>query len=355
MIPLRAAGELWSRISPLSSARFDPGQAAGLLRAYGTLTLGRTLISHRRISNRWHVDPADLRRAAADLAETAGGAPVPVGQRAGWRAKLSEGLDRWTEAGWFDHASWGFLYLPEPAEPLGRGWTLPAGYAVIVADGYRICEQARRAALGCARCGRPTRGQLGPQARTVDGWENLCARCERVFHGALRDYAGELHAVRYPPPRAGTRRAIEYRCAGCGQQAAYWDHCHEHGFVRGPLCGPCNTWDGARMLSIRPPLDHLWQCPRCRTGRLISVHARAKTIRYLMQSALPAGREPCPPHTVAAGPDQVALIDALTRRTGLTLRGLCLVCQTPQNVRLGRAELAALDARAVQRLTASGP
>jgi hypothetical protein len=26
------------------------------------------------------------------------------------------------------------------------------------------------------------------------------------------------------------------------KRAQVWDHCHEHGFVRAPLCNRCNTW-----------------------------------------------------------------------------------------------------------------
>ncbi|MEV6497854.1 endonuclease domain-containing protein [Streptomyces prunicolor] len=27
-------------------------------------------------------------------------------------------------------------------------------------------------------------------------------------------------------------------------RASVWDHCHEHGHVRGPVCPSCNTFEG---------------------------------------------------------------------------------------------------------------
>ncbi|MFI1241082.1 endonuclease domain-containing protein [Nocardia salmonicida] len=53
-------------------------------------------------------------------------------------------------------------------------------------------------------------------------------------------------------PAVVTRAGLtlyRFMCAAClSVQAEVWDHCHAHGFVRAPLCGPCNTrhWPGWR-------------------------------------------------------------------------------------------------------------
>jgi hypothetical protein len=61
-------------------------------------------------------------------------------------------------------------------------------------------------------------------------------------------YAGELKGVTftddYPQRKVDNwPRQSEFWCASCGtERATVWDHCHEHGFVRAPLCAPCNRW-----------------------------------------------------------------------------------------------------------------
>jgi hypothetical protein len=65
-------------------------------------------------------------------------------------------------------------------------------------------------------------------------------------------YRGELAGYDYRADRGGRLKegwphAYEFMCAACmSVQAEVWDHCHTHGYVRAPLCGPCNTrhWAG---------------------------------------------------------------------------------------------------------------
>lgn len=77
-----------------------------------------------------------------------------------------------------------------------------------------------------------------------------------VLYGPRKDdsepgiYRGELSGRRYCADRDGRRDwpvAARFMCTACmTSQAQVWDHCHVHGFVRAPLCGPCNTrhWGG---------------------------------------------------------------------------------------------------------------
>ncbi|MFI1760225.1 endonuclease domain-containing protein [Streptomyces sp. NPDC020571] len=65
-------------------------------------------------------------------------------------------------------------------------------------------------------------------------------------------------------------RADHYLCWLCQQSpAAAWDHCHEHRYFRGPLCGSCNTREGTGM----PYLSSASKVRRC-----ISWHAADASI-----------------------------------------------------------------------------
>lgn len=63
-------------------------------------------------------------------------------------------------------------------------------------------------------------------------------------------YGGELFGKSYRADnsgRAGWPPAARFMCASClTARARVWDHCHEHNFVRAPLCNTCNTrhWRG---------------------------------------------------------------------------------------------------------------
>ncbi|WP_345943588.1 endonuclease domain-containing protein [Streptomyces sp. SID8352] len=49
----------------------------------------------------------------------------------------------------------------------------------------------------------------------------------------------------YESARTRSTRADDCLCRLCSEsRAAFWDHCHDHGLVRGPLCGNCNTREG---------------------------------------------------------------------------------------------------------------
>lgn len=69
-----------------------------------------------------------------------------------------------------------------------------------------------------------------------------------VITEPTRSYAGELDDVQYTTSFKERRldhwpRAAEFDCLSCTtSRAEVWDHCHTHGFVRAPLCDPCNTW-----------------------------------------------------------------------------------------------------------------
>lgn len=46
--------------------------------------------------------------------------------------------------------------------------------------------------------------------------------------------------LRYSGSAVRRHPARNFGCALCPRRAMVWDHCHEHGIVRGALCGRCN-------------------------------------------------------------------------------------------------------------------
>ncbi|WP_433892533.1 endonuclease domain-containing protein [Streptomyces sp. CA-111067] len=80
------------------------------------------------------------------------------------------------------------------------------------------------------------------------------ARSLRSHEGA---FAGAVYKTRFRP------LAREFGCDLCPDPAAFWDHCHDHGSIRGPLCRSCN---GSEFLWPHADrgVGHLMACPGCR-------------------------------------------------------------------------------------------
>ncbi|MEU0386563.1 endonuclease domain-containing protein [Streptomyces chartreusis] len=78
----------------------------------------------------------------------------------------------------------------------------------------------------------------------------------------------------YETPRRRHTRADDYLCRLCKESpAAAWDHCHERGYVRGPLCGSCNTREGTAapyyFLQLEGAALHLLKCHGCLEQRTL--------------------------------------------------------------------------------------
>ncbi|MFJ3850843.1 endonuclease domain-containing protein [Streptomyces albidoflavus] len=185
----------------------------------------------------------------------------------------------------------------------GRQWTLPRscltrlligavdryGFVVLCRDMARLsrctraCLEAKGMECECACLGL-SHGQdsgrwfdvvgdvvvadLGEFRRTAVGYGPRGSDSGAVF------YDGELRGVVYRVDRAGRQDwplAALFMCAGClSVPASVWDHCHTHGFVRAPLCSPCNTrhWRGWSPRNGRAPANsnvddsYYGWCPR---------------------------------------------------------------------------------------------
>ncbi|MFJ2008002.1 endonuclease domain-containing protein [Streptomyces chartreusis] len=149
----------------------------------------------------------------------------------------------------------------------GRCWVLPRVYADML-DRWQerdraLAEQAR-ICTGCQRRGSSSAWRTP----TATGYVTLCPACSGE---AFQAYRGHLHGVAYRSVRR-THRADDYLCRLCrGSRASIWDHCHEHGYVRGPVCASCNTFEGKGVAFLRRDgsVQHLLECSGCREARTL--------------------------------------------------------------------------------------
>jgi hypothetical protein len=90
--------------------------------------------------------------------------------------------------------------------------------------------------------------------------------------------AGNRHRYGSKLPRvAGAGiRCVAGGCSWHGRStdsissAIYWDHCHIHGLIRGPVCGSCNCQMAeidAGQVWQEPFISHHRRCPECPPGR----------------------------------------------------------------------------------------
>ncbi|MGW7201740.1 endonuclease domain-containing protein [Streptomyces chryseus] len=130
----------------------------------------------------------------------------------------------------------------------------------------------------------------------------------------LRPYNGELQGHLYSAVsrKPGiSRKVAGWMCAVCRTApAAVVDHCHEHGYVRAPVCHSCNTQERPDHLyrnDIRVAnhytrlfdthsldwLHHWHRCPGCRTRTTLPLpHLAAWTAHTACQPLRPTHHDP---------------------------------------------------------------
>jgi Recombination endonuclease VII len=342
-LPLSALADTWARLgAPPIVDLPGPGVLAGIARANLPILIGRTLIRAEKTAGKWHVSKDDLQTAALDLAalaEPAGTASSTVttvtvqAEDPHWRGKLArmlrdthQQIPAWTGPEWKKHwywaCQWGCLNFSQVARGEGDTWTIPTGYAEFAAAAAAQIEQATIDRKRCTRCGQTAQRRRGwADVDTPGGWENLCADCLASHDSQLRDYQGQLRDIPYA--RARYRRENPptwYRCILCGQPAVVWDHCHEHGYTRGPLCRQCNTNDHWLFRSPyrldRLPIDHVEQCKGC-TGAGPGTGVVAAIIQFWIAGLATMPEEHLHPHEVrlTAFPSRQIIQDAVKAHT----------------------------------------
>ena len=299
----------------------------------GYVLLGaRVLPITKGADGQWQVCEADVRLAAAELGAVMvnrGGlvrvspSPGPLrtdqsdGSGLRWRWRLGR---EWAQAG-VDTASersqcgpgslphlagidWRRAIVERPQASAEDTWWLPRALVKVLDAAEHAEAQWLPAARTCRQC--------GTVADRPDRWaaRNLCPDCRTT---TPRPYKGELDGQVYSV-LSRKRASLEvsgWRCAVCQEApACVIDHCHEHGYVRAPVCQRCNTRERPNYLypndiyvtsrytalfrtNAQDWLRHWHRCPGCRTRTTLPLpHLAALTALLVGEPLRPTHRDP---------------------------------------------------------------
>lgn len=174
----------------------------------------------------------------------------------------------------------------------GGTWRLPRAYADIL-DRWeqREDELVTRARL-CSSCGEQGPYSSDWRTSTTAGYVTRCPPCSGE---AFQPYTGHLRGVQYESARRRSTRADDYLCRLCKvRQASAWDHCHDHGHVRGPLCGRCNTHEAKAVphdfLQRQGATLHLLECRGCLEQRTLPSRFHPGVVRAHLEQTERHGR-----------------------------------------------------------------
>ncbi|MEU6579043.1 endonuclease domain-containing protein [Streptomyces sp. NPDC046805] len=340
LIPLGAADVLWVGLTtqsavPTASAAFTCSPAhAGV----GYVLLGDRVVAAVKASDgQWSVPETEVRRAAAELNAVQmdcqdlvrigpfGGAPKKECNETTllrWRQRITRELQELGESeraarregGRPSHLAgidWRRILVERTRERTARTWWLPRA-VVRLLDVAEHTEtqwlQAARTCQGNTAVTEPP--DHGWQARAADGRQTTSSDCSTA---PLRPYNGELQghlysALKRKPGTSG--KVAGWACAICRTApAAVLDHCHEHGYVRAPVCHSCNTQERPDHLysnDIRVAshytrlfdthaadwLRHWHRCPGCRARTTLPLpHLAAWTAHVACRSLRPTHRD----------------------------------------------------------------
>lgn len=148
----------------------------------------------------------------------------------------------------------------------GGRWLLPRACVGLLDRWQALDDDLADQARQCSQCPRKRPEHSWPHWRTptTAGYVTLCPDCSQAAYPA---YTGHLRGALYSALRPAVR-ADAYLCRLCqASRASVWDHCHDHGHIRGPLCASCNTFEGRGFrgfLEREGAVLHLLECHGCR-------------------------------------------------------------------------------------------
>ncbi|MGE7439074.1 endonuclease domain-containing protein [Kitasatospora sp. NPDC001175] len=279
LLPLAVADALWAEL--MANSVFPAGQAFTGFPAdpqVGYVLLGaRAVPTVKGVGGRWHVQEADVRRAAEELraVRVSGVGLVRVapfrgslkaGQREGpalrWRQRLGQ---EWARARvdaapgrllrGSDHLphlagiDWRRSLMERTGAEAENTWWLPRTLVKVLDAAEHAEERWLLAARTCQRCGSVADQPEQWRVQAGSSWQTICPGCRTT---TLRPYNGELegHVYSVLSKKRASLEVSGWRCAVCQEAPAFAvDHCHEHGYVRAPfseLTGP----DGNRVRSL---------------------------------------------------------------------------------------------------------
>ncbi|MGW3403298.1 endonuclease domain-containing protein [Streptomyces zhihengii] len=263
------------------------------------------------------------RRVAEDLREPGGprdGADRP-GHLAGvdWRQVLVERVRDGSRTWWLPRTVVRLLDAAEHAEARWLRAARPGGTGAAVA-GPPAAARRRASARSSAPPTAPAPGEAEDRRATPGVVEERRVAAPEGPATSPRPYGrefeGRLYSVLSRKPGI-SRKVGEWLCAVCREApATVLDHCHEHGYVRAPVCQSCNTRERPDHLyadDVRVAnrytrlfgtgaddwLRHWHRCTGCRARTVLPLpHLAAWTAFIACRSLRPThrasrGRAPC--------------------------------------------------------------
>ncbi|MFB9462065.1 endonuclease domain-containing protein [Streptomyces cinereospinus] len=346
LITLGAADALWVDLTadsavPTASGAFTRSPARAQV---GYVLLGSHAVATVRVSGgQWSVPEDEVRRAASELVAV-GVDPQDLVLIGPFRGAPRQGRDeetplRWRrriagepqESGGPERAArrdvgrphhlagidWRQILVERDRDGTQRTWWLPRAVVRLLDAAEHAETQWVRAARARQASAAATEPSSPGRARYAGGRRTTSPAGPTA---SLRPYGkeleGRLYSVLSRKPGI-SRRVAEWACAVCrGAPATVLDHCHEHGYVRAPVCQSCNTQERPDHLysnDIRVAnrytrlfhtdtdqwLRHWHRCPGCRARTTLPLpHLAAWTAHIACRSLRPThraprGRKPC--------------------------------------------------------------
>ncbi|WP_030187684.1 endonuclease domain-containing protein [Streptomyces sp. NRRL S-813] len=339
LITLGAADTLWADLMADSAV---PTASAALTSFPAHARMGYVLLGDRVVatvktgSSQWSVLEIEVRQAAAELNavemdrqdlvrigpfRSAAKQEPMEGTALRWRQRITRALQ---ERGGLERAAredarpyhlagidWRRILVEQTRDRTVRTWWLPRA-AVRVLDAAEHTEtqwlHAARACQASAVVTEPSSHHQ--QVPALGSRPTTSPDCPTA---PLRPYNGELQGHLYSvlSRKPGTsRRVAGWACAVCRTTpATVLDHCHEHGYVRAPVCQSCNTQERPDHLysnDIRVAdhyrrlfdthaadwLRHWHRCPGCRARTTLPLpHLAAWTAHIACRSLRPTHRD----------------------------------------------------------------
>ncbi|MFE0702144.1 endonuclease domain-containing protein [Streptomyces sp. NPDC058872] len=342
LITLDAANVLWADLTADSTVPAAPMALTSppARPCKGYVLLGAAVVTTTRTNDgQWHVPEAEVRRAAAQLNAVAmnpqdlvrigpfGKSPQqPFTEETPlrWRQRIMAELQRHRapeQPAGRPHPlagiDWRRTLVEQTRTTTRRTWWLPR--AVV-----KLLDAAEHAETQWTRATRPhQRSTTAPEppphprpARTPDRRQTTNPQDTTAPRPYGAELEGQLYSVLSRKPGT-SRRVAGWACAVCRTApATVLDHCHEHGYVRAPLCQSCNTQERPDHLyanDIRVAnrytrlfhthteawLRHWHRCPGCRARTTLplphlaawTAHIACRSLRPTHQA--PRGRKPC--------------------------------------------------------------
>ncbi|MFJ1845539.1 endonuclease domain-containing protein [Streptomyces sp. NPDC088146] len=347
LITLGAADALWVGLTADSAV---PTASGALTRSpahaqTGYVLLGGHLVATVKASGgQWRVPEAEVRRAAAELNTVCMDpqdlvrigpfrqAPREVydeGAPLRWRQRIArelQELDNSAQAArrgssqsrHLTGIDWRQLLVERTRDGTQRTWWLPRAVVQLL-DAAEHTETRWRQAPRIRRAITTVTESPSRPRKVRDAASRQTTSPERPTP-ALRPYTRELEGQLYSvlSRKPGTSRKVAgWACAVCRTApATVLDHCHEHGYVRAPVCQSCNTQERPDHLysnDIRVAnrytrlfhtdtdtwLRHWHRCPGCRARTTLPLPHLAAWTAHIACRALrpthraPRGRKPC--------------------------------------------------------------